>query len=1089
MERGCTGGQNQTLDQNDADWKLWYENTSTAKPGGQKDDLILGSNVIKYLMHEMKCSNDYWRLTAQNCDMSESPDTSQFLDMMAGVTRWQGAEIPSKIGTVKLTQAVTLLARHEHLVWVRLPKNTLMSPGSTVIVEPTSSKSMPRKILVGQVITPMWGDGYIPMKIMNLSDQPVTLKRKCKLADVSPCVAVEDFTVFQNTSQVETMDHLAACLESNCKDFEETLANVGLKGIDINSCQVSHSTKKGLVQLLVSYNDIFSKHALDCGEAKGFSHRIHLVDERPFHLPYRRVPPAHYQKLRQALTEMEDQGIIRKSTSEFASPLVMVWKKDGSLRNCTDFRWLNARTLKAVHPLPHQSDCLASLGGNVFFSTMDLTSGFYNMPMHEEDKKYTAFITPLCLDEYNRMPQGLCNSPTSFMRMMLCIFGDLKFTQLLCYLDDLLVFAATEEEALTHNNWELAAESRAVQFIQSVQQFAASSLDTLPELSLLKLQQRQEQDPSIAVVVPFVTRRRRPSRREKANLNPSALSLSKQWDRLTSLNGILYRVIKDPMSKQKQYQYVLPQSLKAEALSGIHNLAGHQGQARTLHLARQRFYWPKMEQDIKSYVKCCQRCILAKSPEPSARAPLESIRTSAPMELVCLDFWSSEDSKQNSVDVLVVTDHFTKLAHAFPCANQTAKQVARKLWDHVFCVYGFPKRIHTYHGANFESGLIAELLKLSGVVKSHTTANHPMGNGGTERFNRTLGAMLCSLPLKAKHQWPQQIQFLTFAYNATVHETIGFPPFYLMFGRVLRLPVDVMFKQEEASIITQQHSAKEQQKQAQGYNKRVKGTHLNVGDHVLIANKGERGKRKLADKWEANVFVVINRNPQTQTYVVQDEKGAKRVVHRNLLLDISFLPVQEELGGTHNPDPDECDDEWESVANSQPQDLADCLVSENSERRTSLWVLDETEHSLGQSSQSETGSVQFGEQQTQGDDCSEKSSEDESHITEPRSGQMDCFNLDSDITTPIMETRVMSQTEQPNHVTEDRDTQGVENTQERVTHASRVVKKVNRLIESMDVLFNGPKHYGSKMDQQRTLSTHSLLTLERYLDDPWEILL
>ncbi|KAL1268820.1 hypothetical protein QQF64_034183 [Cirrhinus molitorella] len=411
------------------------------------------------------------------------------------------------------------------------------------------------------------------------------------------------------------------------------------------------------------------------------------------------------------------------------------------------------------------------------------------------------------------------------------------------------------------------------------------------------------------------------------------------------------------MSKQKRYQYVLPQSLKAEALSGIHNLAGHQGQTRTLHLARQRFYWPKMEQDIKSYVKCCQRCILAKSPEPSARAPLESIRTSAPMELVCLDFWSAEDSKQNSVDVLVVTDHFTKLAHAFPCDNQTAKQVARKLWDHVFCVYGFPERIHTDQGANFESGLNAELLKLSGVVKSHTTAYHPMGNGGTERFNRTLGAMLRSLPLKAKHQWPQQIQSLTFAYNATVHETTGFPPFYLMFGRVPRLPVDVMFKQvlrepvvvdysshaktllthlQEAATIAQQHSAKEQQKQAQGYNKR------------------------------------------------------------------------EELGGTHNPDLDDCDDEQESVANSQPQDLADCSESESSERRTSLWVLDETEHSLGQSSQSETGSVQFGEQQTQGDDCSEKSSKDESHITEPRSGQMDCFNLDSDITTPLwrQETRL-----------------------------------------------------------------------------------
>lgn len=104
--------------------------------------------------------------------------------------------------------------------------------------------------------------------------------------------------------------------------------------------------------------------------------------------------------------------------------------------------------MKDAHPLPHQSDCLVALGGNTLFSTMDLTSGFYNIPMAEEDKKYTAFTTPVGLHEYNRMPQGLCNSPASFMRMMLSIFGDLNFSSLLCYLDDLLVFAPDENAAL-----------------------------------------------------------------------------------------------------------------------------------------------------------------------------------------------------------------------------------------------------------------------------------------------------------------------------------------------------------------------------------------------------------------------------------------------------------------------------------------------------------------------------------------------------------------------------------------------------------------------------------------------------------------
>ena len=166
---------------------------------------------------------------------------------------------------------------------------------------------------------------------------------------------------------------------------------------------------------------------MDCGEAKDFVHRIRLVDDKPFRLPYRRVPPCHYDKLRTALDEMEERGIIRKSQSEFASPLVLVVKPNGDLRICNDFRWLNARTVRDAHPLPHQADCLAALGGNCLFSSMDLTSGYYNMPLHQDDRKYSAFTTPLGLYEYNRLPQGLCNSPGSFMRMLTSIFGDQNY--------------------------------------------------------------------------------------------------------------------------------------------------------------------------------------------------------------------------------------------------------------------------------------------------------------------------------------------------------------------------------------------------------------------------------------------------------------------------------------------------------------------------------------------------------------------------------------------------------------------------------------------------------------------------------------
>uniref|UniRef100_A0A8C5MUP0 Gypsy retrotransposon integrase-like protein 1 n=1 Tax=Leptobrachium leishanense TaxID=445787 RepID=A0A8C5MUP0_9ANUR len=269
-----------------------------------------------------------------------------------------------------------------------------------------------------------------------------------------------------------------------------------------------------------------------------------------------------------------------------------------------------------------------------------------------------------------------------------------------------------------HDQWETITELRAMQAIQSIQSTATSVCDTNLAIPL-EIRQYQESDPVILKIMPYLNHKKRPSRRERAGMNFRVLVLLQQWDRLKSQDGVVYRVSKDPLSKHKRFQLVIPSSLKSKVLTSVHDLAGHQGQSRTLQLAQQRFFWPKMEHDIREYVKCCQRCILTKTICSSTPS---DIKTLTPMELVCLDFWSAEHSKQRSVDVLVVTDHFTKLAHAFPCVNQKAKQVTKKLWDNVFCIYGFPQRIHTDQGTNFESTLIAELLTLAGVAKSHTTA-------------------------------------------------------------------------------------------------------------------------------------------------------------------------------------------------------------------------------------------------------------------------------------------------------------------------------------------------------------------------------
>lgn len=120
-----------------------------------------------------------------------------------------------------------------------------------------------------------------------------------------------------------------------------------------------------------------------------------------------------------------------------------------------------------------------------------------------------------------------------------------------------------------------------------------------------------------------------------------------------------------------------------------------------------------MESDIDSHVHRCERSLVSKTPNPAAYAPLKNIQTSSPMELVFVDLWTAELTDKKTVDVLVVTDHFSKMAHAFPCLNQSTKQIALRLWDNFFCIYGFPQGIHTDQGANFGSTLMKELLEMA----------------------------------------------------------------------------------------------------------------------------------------------------------------------------------------------------------------------------------------------------------------------------------------------------------------------------------------------------------------------------------------
>ena len=183
---------------------------------------------------------------------------------------------------------------------------------------------------------------------------------------------------------------------------------------------------------------------------------------------------------------------------------------------------------------------------------------------------------------------------------------------------------------------------------------------------------------------------------------------------------------------------------------------GHLGIERRTSLLRDRFYWPTMIEDIEHHVKSCLCCLRFKiQPE---KAELNPIIATRPLELVHIDYLTVEapdNSKSDKdINILVITDHFTRYAQTHVTSSQKTLVVAKTLWEHFFMHYGFPEKILSDQGRNFESALISEFCELTQIRKVRTTPYRPEGNGSCKRFNRTLISMLGTLPEDFKSKWP-----------------------------------------------------------------------------------------------------------------------------------------------------------------------------------------------------------------------------------------------------------------------------------------------------------------------------------------------
>ena len=292
------------------------------------------------------------------------------------------------------------------------------------IVEPTEDIPvlMPRCLYAGQEKPRLC--------LVNASDRYYTIKKDTVIGQAipaDPLLPTEDNNIYvaENT----------CAQEDEKSSFPERLKPM----FDGVSTDLDEDDKEKLKDLLIEYQDIFAKHEFDLGHFNDIEHSIDTGMARPIKQRMRRTPEVFAKEEESHLQTMLDAGIIEPLISEWASPLVLIRKKDGSVLWCIDYRRLNQVTIKEINPLPLIHECIDTLSENKWYSKLDANSAYYQIKVKESDKDKTAFITKYGLFQFTRMSFGLCNAPSTYARVMNLVLRGLTWNIVLAFLDDILV--------------------------------------------------------------------------------------------------------------------------------------------------------------------------------------------------------------------------------------------------------------------------------------------------------------------------------------------------------------------------------------------------------------------------------------------------------------------------------------------------------------------------------------------------------------------------------------------------------------------------------------------------------------------------
>ena len=385
--------------------------------------------------------------------------------------------------------------------------------------------------------------------------------------------------------------------------------------------------------------------------------------------------------------------------------------------------------------------------------------------------------------------------------------------------------------------------------------------------------QEQKEDPVLYQVAKHL---RAPHETFKAALHKvldkkATATYVKVKEQLLIKNSLLYRKTRQGQADEILFQFVVPQRHRGAALDGCHREAAHQGQRRSTALMQECFWWPGMTRDLRNCIKKCGRCRKYEAAPPVV--PMKPLAYSGPGELLHVDFTSIEETvplKEDPVirNVLVLQDHFSKYVVAYVVKDQTARTAAETLRNGYFGLFGTPAYLVSDQGKAFTGHVITHLCELYGVQKLRTSPYHAQTNGQVEHMNQTIICMIGKLEEDGKACWSEHLPELLLAYNATCSAVTGYSPYYLLFGRRPRIPVDYLFptlrdsphqtkmevsvaamqkRLKEVFTVARRLTSEEVARQCHYYDRKAGAVALQPGDVVMVCTDGFVGKRKVRD--------------------------------------------------------------------------------------------------------------------------------------------------------------------------------------------------------------------------------------------------